>query len=47
MMFLPEIIEELDPDQMKIRKTSISSNKSEGKFNPKKEKLNDSFGIMQ
>lgn len=47
MMFLPEIIEEVDPDQTKSRKMSTSSNRSEVKFNPKKEKFNDSLGIMQ
>ncbi|XP_060852220.1 bestrophin-4-like [Rhopalosiphum padi] len=48
MMFLPEIIEEADPDQTKTRRTSMCSNKSEGKINSNcREKFNDSFGIMQ
>lgn len=47
MMFLPEIIEDADPDQTKIRRTSTSSNKSEEKHNKYKEKYNDSLGIMQ
>ncbi|KAF0773971.1 bestrophin-4-like [Aphis craccivora] len=48
MMFLPEIIEEVDPDQSKTRRTSMCSNKSEGKINSNcRDKFNDSFGIMQ
>ncbi|CAH1737901.1 unnamed protein product [Aphis gossypii] len=48
MMFLPEIIEEVDPDQSKTRRTSTCSNKSEGKINSNcRDKFNDSFGIMQ
>ncbi|VVC36988.1 Hypothetical protein CINCED_3A015536 [Cinara cedri] len=46
MMFLPEIIEETDPDQLK-RKTSTSSNKSDPKYGQNKDKFNDSLGIMQ
>lgn len=47
MMFLPEIIEEADPDQTQNRRMSTTSNKSEGKFNPLRDKLNDSLGIIQ
>jgi len=47
MMFLPEIIEEADPDQTKTnRKMSTGSNKSV-KFNPNRDIFNDSSGIMQ
>jgi len=46
-MFLPEIIEEADPDQTQNRRMSTTSNKSEGKFNPLRDKLNDSLGIIQ
>lgn len=48
MMFLPEIIEEVDPDRSRSRRTSMISNKSEGKINSNsRDKCNDSFGIMQ
>jgi len=48
MMFLPEIIEEADPDRSRSRSTSMCSNKSEGKINSNsRDKFNDSFGIMQ
>lgn len=47
MMFLPEIIEDVDPDRTKSRRASTISNRSEGKFNQNREKFNDSLGIMQ
>ncbi|KAL4130655.1 hypothetical protein QTP88_008068 [Uroleucon formosanum] len=48
MMFLPEIIEEADPDHSRSRRTSMCSNKSEGKINQNnRDKFNDSYGIMQ
>lgn len=48
MMFLPEIIEEADPDKANSRRTSTCSNKSEGKYcNSNRDKLNDSLNVMQ
>jgi len=47
MMFLPEIIEEADPDSSRSRRTSMCSTKSEGKIKPNRDKFNDSFGVMQ
>ncbi|XP_060868792.1 bestrophin-4-like [Metopolophium dirhodum] len=47
MMFLPEIIEEADPDRSRSRRTSMCSTKSEGKIKPNRDKFNDSYGIMQ
>lgn len=48
MMFLPEIAEEVDPDQIKsCRRLSTCSNKSDGIYNSNKDKYNDSPGIMQ
>jgi len=47
MMFLPEIIEETDPDKVKNnRKLSTGSTKS-AKFNSNREYFNDSSGVMQ
>lgn len=48
MMYLPEIIEESDPDENRSRRTSTCSSKSEGKFTTTKDKnIIDNFGVMR